>query len=596
MRFRTLATTIIAAAILAGDAPCCLVESTVCQAQTSRSSRKRNAAKTSGTAKAKTASKSTGKKKSASKSQKQRAATHETSADVRRREEATRKEIALTKEQIRENDLAVKRGLNDLGKLQTDIDAGKKKLAAATTQVRDVEKKIGGITGRIDKGEKDLARLRAEYLKAVKKMRIKKKQTSNLAFIFASKDFNEALRRMRYLRQFAAWRDKQTADIGKQIKALGYEKELLAQTRVEKQNALRAESSAQATLQTRYREQDAVVAKLKENGSALRTHLAKKQQEANALRGRISALIAEEQRRAEQQRREQEAREAAARKAEEERLAAIEAQRAAEEKARAEEQARAEEKARQEEKSRDEKLIAMAPEKPKAEKPKVRKPKESKPKKEKPGKEKTANNRKEPKQKKTEVKKGNAGSIENVGTGDFAMARRRKPRGDSKAPSASASSSSNAPKPSKGNAPASSSAAGNFASMRGSLPRPVAGPFKITSPFGAHSLPDLPDVKYDNPGIDAEVSAGATAQAVYAGKVSGVYVIPGYSTVVIVNHGNYYTVYGNIQSPAVKVGDVVKQGTGMGRLAPAEEDPSHSSIHFEVWHNREKQNPASWIR
>ena len=458
--------------------------------------------------------------------------------------------------------------------------------------MRDVERKIGGITGRIDKGEKDLARLRAEYLKAVKKMRIKKKQTSSLAFIFASKDFNEALRRMRYLRQFAAWRDKQTADIGKQIKALGYEKELLAQTRVEKQNALKAESSAQASLQVQYREQDAVVAKLKENGNALRTHLARKQQEANTLRGRISALIAEEQRRAEQQRREQEARETAARKAEEERLAAIEAKRLAEEKARADEQARAEETARQEKESRNEKLIAQTPEKPKAEKPRVRKPKAEKPKKEKP-----ANTRKEPKQKKkNDAKTENAGSIENTGTGDYALARRRRPRGDGKAPSATSSPSANVSKPARGNAPASSSAAGNFASMRGSLPRPVAGPFKITSPFGAHSLPDLPDVKYDNPGIDAEVSAGASAQAVYAGKVSGVYVIPGYSTVVIVNHGNYYTVYGNIQSPAVKVGDTVKQGTNLGRLAPAEEDPSHSSIHFEVWHNRDKQNPASWIR
>lgn len=595
MRFRTLATTILAAAILAGDAPCCLVDSTVCHAQTSRSSRKRTETKTSGTAKGKGVSKSTGNKKSGSKSRRQKtsgASARETSADVRRREEATRREIALTKEQIKENDLAVKRGLNDLGKLQTDIDAGKKKLAAATTQVRDVERKIGGITGRIDKGEKDLARLRAEYLKAVKKMRIKKKQTSSLAFIFASKDFNEALRRMRYLRQFAAWRDKQSADIGKQIKALGYEKELLAQTRVEKQNALKAESSAQASLQVQYREQDAVVAKLKENGNALRTHLARKQQEANTLRGRISALIAEEQRRAEQQRKEQEAREAAARKAEEERLAAIEAKRLAEEKALADEQARAEETARQEKESRNEKLIAQTPEKPKAEKPRVRKPKAEKPKKEKP-----ANTRKEPKQKKkNNVKTENAGSIENTGTGDYAMARRRRPRADGKAPSATSSPSANVSKPARGNAPASSSAAGNFASMRGSLPRPVAGPFKITSPFGAHSLPDLPDVKYDNPGIDAEVSAGASAQAVYAGKVSGVYVIPGYSTVVIVNHGNYYTVYGNIQSPAVKVGDTVKQGTNLGRLAPAEEDPSHSSIHFEVWHNRDKQNPASWIR
>ncbi len=118
----------------------------------------------------------------------------------------------------------------------------------------------------------------------------------------------------------------------------------------------------------------------------------------------------------------------------------------------------------------------------------------------------------------------------------------------------------------------------------------------MTSQFGRHSLPELPDVMYDNPGIDAETSAGASAQAVYGGRVSGVYVIPGFSTVVIVNHGNYYTVYGNIASPSVKVGDVVKQGQAIGKLAPSEDDPSHSSIHFEVWKNRDKFNPLDWIR
>ncbi|MDE5868672.1 MAG: M23 family metallopeptidase, partial [Muribaculaceae bacterium] len=89
---------------------------------------------------------------------------------------------------------------------------------------------------------------------------------------------------------------------------------------------------------------------------------------------------------------------------------------------------------------------------------------------------------------------------------------------------------------------------------------------------------------------------GASAQAVYEGKVSGVYVVPGYSTVVFINHGNYYTVYGNIQSAAVKVGDTVKQGHNLGKLAPSDDDTSHSSIHFEVWHNRDKMNPSEWIR
>ena len=72
--------------------------------------------------------------------------------------------------------------------------------------------------------------------------------------------------------------------------------------------------------------------------------------------------------------------------------------------------------------------------------------------------------------------------------------------------------------------------------------------------------------------------------------------VPGYNTVVIVNHGNYYTVYGNIQGAAVKVGDAVKQGQNLGRLAADEDEPGFSTIHFEVWHNRDKMNPAEWIR
>ncbi|MCM1370230.1 MAG: M23 family metallopeptidase [Candidatus Amulumruptor caecigallinarius] len=101
---------------------------------------------------------------------------------------------------------------------------------------------------------------------------------------------------------------------------------------------------------------------------------------------------------------------------------------------------------------------------------------------------------------------------------------------------------------------------------------------------------------YDNPGIDAEVASGASARAVFGGKVSGVYMLPGFSTVVIVNHGGYYTVYGNIAAAAVKQGDVVKQGQNLGRLAADENDSSHSLIHFEVWKNRDKLDPLQWIQ
>lgn len=481
----------------------------------------------------------------------------ESKAELQRRQQAAQAEIAETRRKIKENDRQVRHNLAELGKLQGDIETAKKQVAATRSQVTTLQNRIGTLEGKIAQGDKEVARMRGEYLKAVKAVRKRKGSNSTLAYIFSSKSFGEARRRMRYLREFSEWRKKQTDEIQKELNVLNQERAALAQSRDMYGKALARNVTAQKQLETQYSKQDAIVVQLKANGSALKTHLAQKQQEANALKGRVAALIAAEQRAAEQR----------------------EAERLAAEK-RAAEQRAAEEKA-----ARDREL-AMTPKPGKAEgakEPAKEKPKETKAKeqrKRRPKQPKQAAPKQQPKQEKTEPQKnaGNSGR-------EYAEARNRRPRAS--APSGSSSASASGSKPAGGS---------NFASMRGSLPRPVGGAFNITSRFGPHSLPDLPDVVYDNPGIDAEVARGATAQAVYAGKVSGVYMIPGFSTVVIVNHGGYYTVYGNLASASVKVGDVVKQGSAVGRVADSEDSPGHGQIHFEVWKNRDKQDPLAWIR
>ena len=481
----------------------------------------------------------------------------ESKAELQRRQQAAQAEIAETRRKIQENDRQVRHNLAELGKLQGDIEAAKRQVAATRNQVTTLQNRIGTLEGKIAQGDKEVARMRGEYLKAVKAVRKRKGSNSTLAYLFSSKSFGEARRRMRYLREFSEWRRKQTDEIQNELNVLNRERAALAQSRDMYGKALARNVTAQKQLETQYSKQDAIVVQLKANGSALKTHLAQKQQEANALKGRVAALIAAEQRAAEQR----------------------EAERLAAEK-RAAEQRAAEEKA-----ARDREL-AMTPKPGKAEEakePAKEKPKETKAKeqrKRRPKQSKQAQSKQQPRQEKTEPQKnaGNSGR-------EYAEARNRRPRAS--APSRSSSASASGSKPAGGS---------NFASMRGSLPRPVGGAFNITSRFGPHSLPDLPDVVYDNPGIDAEVARGATAQAVYAGKVSGVYMIPGFSTVVIVNHGGYYTVYGNLASASVKVGDVVKQGSAVGRVADSEDSPGHGQIHFEVWKNRDKQDPLAWIR
>ncbi len=538
-------------------------------AKTSASATAKTPSKKGASAKKKQAGATAGKKKTAKSG---KASTpKETAADVRRRQEAAQKEITQTRQQIKENDAAVRRNLSELGKLEGDIDDSRRKVAETSGKVTALQKQIGGLQSQIAAEEKSLASMRAGYLEAVKKMRARRKEKSMLAFIFSSGSFNEALRRMRYLRQFSDWRDRKTKEIDAKVKSLRNQTDRLAQTKTMHDRALAAEVKARNELQAQYSRQDAIVVELKKNGQALNSHLAKKQAEVNALKGRVAALIAEEQRKAEAERR---AREKA------------EAERAAREKAEAERIER--------ERQERERLLAESPAKAgdateSADGSKSKQENKAQSKKQTPKKSDT------PKKSGTDKSKTASGKKSSTGKEAYAEARRRRPKSQQSSESATSGGTS-AKSGDKAAASRSTAQSGGFESMKGSLPRPVAGSFRVTSRFGKHSLPDLPDVTYDNPGIDAEVSAGASALAVYAGKVSGVYMIPGYSTVVIVSHGGYYTVYGNIAQAGVSVGDVVKQGQSLGRLAPDEEDPSHSLIHFEVWKNRDKMDPLGWIK
>ncbi|MDE5653957.1 MAG: peptidoglycan DD-metalloendopeptidase family protein, partial [Muribaculaceae bacterium] len=379
-----------------------------------------------------------------------------------------------------------------------------------------------------------------------------------------------------YMKEFSDWKDKQTRDINAKVEVLAKETKDLQRVKGDKDVMLNRELKAQAKLSEQKQRQSEVVAGLKANGDALQTHLAKKQSEVNDLKNRVAALIAEEQRKAEEERRkkaeaervererrEREAAEAAARKAAEEEAA----RKAAEEKAAREEAARKDETKKEQPKSTTPKKDTSKKEAPKKEAPKKESPKKE-----------------QPKKKEEESKTASKGS--------YAEARKRKPRGES-------SSKEEAPKkeaPGKSTKSDQPTSGGSFESMRGALPRPVSGAFRVTGKFGRHALPDLPDVTYDNPGIDVEVASGAAVQSVYGGTVSGVYMVPGFSTVVIVSHGDYYTVYGNVGSASVKVGDKVKGGQTLGRLAEDPDNPGHSSLHFEVWKGREKLNPQNWIK
>ncbi len=137
----------------------------------------------------------------------------------------------------------------------------------------------------------------------------------------------------------------------------------------------------------------------------------------------------------------------------------------------------------------------------------------------------------------------------------------------------------------------------SFETNRGRLPWPVERG-TITEGYGRQAHAKLKDIYTNNNGIDISTHRNANVRAVFDGEVTSVLSIPGAGKIVIIKHGNYRTVYSNLQEVYVSVGTKVKTKQAIGSLLSIDEE-SLSIAHFEIHQVANGQinrmNPSSWI-
>jgi septal ring factor EnvC (AmiA/AmiB activator) len=131
----------------------------------------------------------------------------------------------------------------------------------------------------------------------------------------------------------------------------------------------------------------------------------------------------------------------------------------------------------------------------------------------------------------------------------------------------------------------------DFENNRGKLPWPVEQGF-ISSSYGRHSHPVWKDVVVNNSGVDINSSKGAKVRTIFEGKVTKVIVIMN-KYAVIVQHGEYFTVYSNLQDVSVKSGDMVTTKHVIGTVQT--DDEGKSEVHLEIWKGSSKMDPEGWI-
>lgn len=135
---------------------------------------------------------------------------------------------------------------------------------------------------------------------------------------------------------------------------------------------------------------------------------------------------------------------------------------------------------------------------------------------------------------------------------------------------------------------------GNFSANSGRLPWPTDKGF-ISGHYGVHPHPVLKHVTTNNKGIYIQTPTGTNARAVFEGEVTQRFSIPGSNNAVIIKHGEYRTVYANLTSIYVNVGDKVSAKQSIGKIYTDGDNDNKTELYFQIYKGRTLLNPEGWI-
>lgn len=121
---------------------------------------------------------------------------------------------------------------------------------------------------------------------------------------------------------------------------------------------------------------------------------------------------------------------------------------------------------------------------------------------------------------------------------------------------------------------------------------PAAG--FISDPFGTHNHPVLKGIIIKNEGINIQTKQGEKVRCIFDGTVRMVAVVGRLGTVVMVKHGEYFTVYSGLKEVSVREGQNVKTNQEMGTVAFNTD--GIPELRFQIRKNTTALNPQQWLR
>jgi septal ring factor EnvC (AmiA/AmiB activator) len=384
---------------------------------------------------------------------------------------ALQKEISTANQLLKKTTKDKEMTLNEVSILDKKIKQRQELIKAYNEQIAVLDEEINAGQSNIKTLNSDLSKLQKEYAKMIVFANKNRSHYNLMGFVFASKDFNQAFRRLRYIREFTDARKIKMEQIANTEREINSVVEANQQAREEQAAMLQDEKAQQDALKKEKEELNSQVAKLKKKEGSIQQDIKNKQQQAQKLQKAIDDIIAEE------------------------------------------------------------------------------------------------------------IRKAN----------EEAERKRREEAAKSKGKTTTPASKE------KGMAltPAEKTLSTNFVNNKGKLPWPVERGV-ISSSFGKHTSVVSDKVTVTNNGIDITTPDGAKARAVFDGEVASVTKLTGANTVVILRHGEYFTVYSNLENVIVKRGDKVKTKQNLG-MVHTNKTENKTELHFELLKEQNRQDPAIWL-
>ena len=492
------------------------------------------------------------------------------------------RKIKQQEQALRANQADVKQRLQNLMLINSEIDQRQKSIDGIQQDITHIEGNIDILKSQLKTLEQQLNDRKAKYIKSMRYMARHRTVQDKLMFIFSAKNLSQMYRRLRFVREYAAYQRAQ-GEIVKAKQAQVNDKHKQLETVKGHKNVLLYKNQQEhVALQGKQTEQQQVVQGLQRQQKTIQTIISQQHQKDAALNAQIDRMVAQEVAKARARAAAEAARKSAAAAAAKRRAAEL-AQRKAAAEAAARENARriAEAKAKEEQMKAAARAAAEAQEA--AAKENARRIAEAKAGAEEAAKRAAAQAAARDaavRQAKAEQAAREAEAAREAAERKAVMdkARDDKEIADAKKDADDAEKFSSVDRMMNG----------GFEANRGRLPMPITGSYRIVSHFGQYNVEGLKGVTLDNKGINILGQSGCAARSIYDGEVSGIFGFGG-TMVVMVRHGAYISVYCNLKSVSVHSGQKVSTRQVLGYVG------ADNILQFQLRRETAKLNPEAWL-